>query len=301
MTENAETKKGCLARLSPGRRGGAILLLGGILIFGLYWLQPDAFKDGLTLELLERLLNIFIATGTIWVVLFEGEAIIAALAAAFTGRLSRFLAAVATAMRRAGVKAEVIEDTIREIAEDFDGEPLNPAQPQTGAANAQSRSTSKTANTSPDDVAPLRESDPESVQTKRKLARPLVAGAVIALVAFSAVLAFWLILRETSKEPRQVPNGSSSGGQPSEIEAPTEIWVRAHASISATLAACTGKPVGKNTEQQVAVLNGIPCSDRRGFLRCVTTEGQALRLSNEVACKEGYATYPSVEAARNAE
>jgi hypothetical protein len=141
-----QLSRGLLSQLPPVWRALAILALAATLIGVLYLLDRDgveaAWRDQ-RLELVERILNITVASGTIWAVLFEGEAILAAFARAFASRFAITFGFIADALKRAGMNAV----SIRSILSD-----MLARMPPGAAAGARDQFDDAMAGSSPPDI-----------------------------------------------------------------------------------------------------------------------------------------------------
>ncbi len=279
---NSEHPRGLLAQLPPALRGVVVALLGCGLVGILWWLDPIDFaaewRDD-RLVLLERILNILVLTGTIWIVLFEGDAILAAFARVFAQRFALTFSFLAEALQRAGLGREAIRrilgdmlarmprappDTPAESGDDPPHDPVSPAPdfagPDTGSA-----------------VQPSNGPATRQPQFARRgkwrgvLVKAAVALAVIAIGFFVSVRVW-----PTQREP--------AARQAISVPRQDEAWIVANGSVSATMSRCLGRASWEGLERLVAGENDIACETRSRRLMCTIQDGRPIRLPTGTTC-----------------
>jgi hypothetical protein len=298
--QDEEPKRGLLAQLPPWKRFAVIVVLAGFLVWGLRTLDPAGFAEAWRdepLELIERVLNIFVAVGTIWIVLCEGDAILAAFARVFAERFAITFSALTEALKRAGLSAPSIQAILSDIrtrlwsrtARAQPAPPPRPDEPETQgqkptpAAAAPEPSVAATGSTASATAAQRPRTAP---RPRRRIPWRIIAGVFVLAVA--AFFVPWRSLQWPGARP----------GPPPPPPPPQEVWITATGSVSETLAACMGRPSWEAVERSVAEANEIACSDRPRAFTCTVQNGQPLRLTPDVTpCVEGFQTFPTREAA----
>lgn len=293
--DDPERSKGFLAKMRPATRFIWIVALTFILLNILIAVDPASFRQGWQsdrLALIERLMNITLMAGAMWVVIFEGDALLAAFARALR---AVSLSAFAEALRRAGLSGpdikRIITDYLAQLRAkrtrrppaDDDAEELplasaaapEPTAPTPGPASAATRTEQR----------PKTKAAPAAASRAWRV--PWRTIVILAVIVAGALAAWRLLTHDASPAPG-----------PDEPNPPREIWIRASGSISETLTTCMGRTSWEALEQSVADANGIECNRRSGELTCAVRDGQPLLLPpGSPACVEGFATYPDRAAA----
>jgi hypothetical protein len=292
---DVEQAKGLLARLPPFWRGIAVCLLGTLLLGSLYLLDPAGFLDKWQrdrLDLVERLLNISVLAGTLWVVLFEGDAILAAVARAFAHRFAITFSFITAALERAGLTRESIQSILADIRSRLAATASSPEpQPRSAQPTQQEddiRNPGPATTQSSQTGAGISTAD-ASVASRQSRWRTIAAAGV--LLAIVVALISWGRWGPKQAEP---PAAAAIAG-------PQEVWIRARGSVSETLSRCFGRDLGADAEQAIATDNGITCAETRNGLFCTVQDGQPLRLTAGTTCAPGVQTYDSRSSALAAE
>ncbi len=248
-----EKKRGILSQLAPVPRFVAVLGLGGAALCVLYFIDPTGFCAQWRNERLvfvERILNILVASGTVWIVLFEADAILAAFARVFVERFALAFSAITDALRRAGLSASSIQAILADILERMPSRAARARQTTPPPSAEPSEATPVAANSAPHKT---REATPQDA------ARPTKAYAQsttripwrwLALLAFMVgAFGVWLAIREPAPPPPTSPPRAAQ-----------QLWISAQGSVSQTLTACLGRQSWEELEQTVATANAIACS-----------------------------------------
>lgn len=253
-----QPSRGLLSQLPPVWRALAILALAAMLIGGLYLLDTEgveaAWRDQ-RLELVERFLNITVASGTIWAVLFEGDAILAAFARAFASHFAITFAFIADALKRAGMTAA----SIRSILSD-----MLARMPSGAAATAHAQFDDAMPEPSPPDIEPASPPQPKGPAEATRTAGPtrlpkeapsalpwrrvgLIVGGCIAILASAYCI----------RRPSAPPAPPDPTDPVVEVVETDETWIIARGSVSQTLSECLGRQSWAELERLVAAANGI--------------------------------------------
>ena len=294
MGENESPNKGVLARLPPAWRALAIFTLAALVIGGLIALDPSEFAKNWReerLETLERVLNILVLLGSIWIVLFEGEAILAAFARMFAERLAFNFSALIEVLKKAGHSLPSIQAMIADLrarmwsrrtsTPSAPPEPFRaPQEPEPVLAPRERKAAPMAQRHAPgsdEQARNVRTDEPKS----HRWPWLLVGGIGLAVGAV-------IIANGLRQEPPSPPPPPP----------PPQVWVRATGSISETLTACMGRRSWEQLEQSVADANTIECSRRAGSLVCPVQGLQPLLLTPQVGeCGANTPTFESRDAA----
>lgn len=296
-----QLSRGLLSQLPPGWRAAAILTLAATLIGVLYFLDSEgveaAWRDQ-PLELVERILNIIIASGTVWAVLFEGDAILAAFARAFASRFAITFAFIAEALKRAGMNAASIRSILADMLARMPPGAAAAAKAQFDDAvdeASPTEPTSQTASPPPPARAEQPAAAPPSPSEPAKSSRRRGLALVAAICVAALVVAFCV-----GRSPAPPTTLNAGGPADDEVVETSERWIIARGSVSQTLTECLGQQSWAEQERSVATANGIPCRENARGLHCTVRDAQPLQLPADMTCGANVEVYPSRDAAQRA-
>jgi len=286
--EYRELGRGVLARLRPVPRALWIIALSALLIGFLVLLDPSEagrkWADN-PAEEIERYLNTLVLAGTVWAVVLEGDAILAALGVAIVGGVGGLLTRL---LKAAGASEDEIARILKDISDALKRKPQpdksassSGANPSAAEESSQAKIKSFVHSGVKEEQASARDtqSPPPDIAAHKQRKRSVSSGwqrrltyAVCGAVVFAALLSV-LKLCAVPVEPEEQKRPP-----------PPPEMVEIRGSVSETLVRCLGRQPGVQLETRVAEFNKLKCEERSTGLHCLVRDGGSLLLPLDVRC-----------------